>query len=135
MLIPMGALVEEVMVACVQTYIVGHTPLCSQGQQGRGVLWNASAVDEFIGGRDDRGLFQVRLVLHAHTGLELILGCEVESAGLIVDAEHWSNAPACLVGHKVDTVGVGGECSGTGCELITHCLQVLPSSNQLLHLR
>jgi len=104
--IPVSRLVEEQVITGVDAYGRCYAPLCTYGKESGLVLRNRGLIQIFVDGRDHMSLLNRRVVLHAHTGLELVLGGEVPIAGLVVDADDRSDTKTTLVGHHVDTVTV-----------------------------
>ena len=134
MVVPVGTLVEKVVITQVQANVVKDTPLCSQGQQGGSILSHAGTIHIFVGGLNDRCLLQRGVVLHAHAGLELIFCSKVKGTRLIVNTNDGSNAPTSLVALQVHTVGIGGKRLTTLSQLVGHTLQLSAGGLQLLSL-
>ena len=80
------------VVAQVQSDVIGDVPHSADGQLCRRVLVDLLTVAELVDGRNLTGLVDGRLVLHVNLCLELVFCSEVEFADTIVDTNDGGDA-------------------------------------------
>ena len=102
----MGLGVVEVVIAEVQTHLIGDVPHGSEGELCRRVLVDALSITEFIDGRYLAGFVDGGLVLHTYLSLGLVLHGEVERTNAIVNAYDGGYAHTRLVAEQVDALRV-----------------------------